>query len=70
MAISPLAQRGLDEAFRLAVGLRAVSAREFVRDPELGTRVSEVMGAESGTVVCKQAQDRHAQCRKIVGRGV
>ena len=45
-AISPLAQRGLDEAFGLAVGVRAIGTSEGMLEAALLAGGSEALGAE------------------------
>jgi Transposase len=58
--VSPLAQGGLDEAFRLAVGAGSVRAGEAVLDAELETSGAEVAGAIAGAVVGEQAANGDA----------
>jgi hypothetical protein len=58
--IGPLAQGGLDEAFRLAVGARSVGTGEAVLDTELEAGGAELVGAIAGTVVGEQAADGDA----------
>src|SRR6266567_4851586 len=58
--VGPLAQGGLDEAFRLAIGAGSVRTGEAVRDAELEAGGTEVSGAIAGAVVGEQAADRDA----------
>src|SRR5207247_10132277 len=44
-SISPLPQRGLDKAFRLAVGARGVGAGEALGDAELATGAAKAARA-------------------------
>ena len=55
--VGPLAQSGLDEAFRLAVGARSVRTGEAVLDAELEAGGAEVARAIAGAVVGEQAAD-------------
>ncbi len=45
-AVGPLAQRRLDEAFGLAVGLRTIGSRELVFESQAPTGVGEAFRAE------------------------
>jgi hypothetical protein len=58
--VGQLAQGGLDEAFRLAVGARGVRTGEAVLDAELEAGGAEVPGAIAGAVVGEQAADGDA----------
>src|SRR5579863_3465428 len=58
--VGPLAQGGLDEAFRLAIGAGSVGTGEAVLDAELEAGGAEVSGAIAGAVVGEQAADRDA----------
>ena len=58
--VGPLAQGGLDEAFRLAVGARSVRTGEAVPDAELEAGGAEVSGAIAGAIVGEQATDGDA----------
>ena len=58
--VGPLAQSGLDKAFRLAVGAGSVRAGEAVLDGELEAGGAEVSGAIAGAVVGEQAADGDA----------
>jgi hypothetical protein len=49
--ISPLPGDGLDEAFGLAIGLRAIRSGEAVRDAELPAGSSKDPGAIGGTAI-------------------
>ena len=50
-SIGPFAERGLDEAFGFAVGLRPVGAGEAVRELQLCTGLFECFGAEGRAVI-------------------
>src|SRR5256885_14658551 len=58
--VGPLAQSGLDEAFRLAVGAGSVRTGEAVLDAELEAGGVEVPGAIAGAIVGEQAADGDA----------
>ena len=58
--VGPLAQSGLDEAFRLAVGAGSVRTGEAVLDAELEAGGAEVSRAIAGAVVGEQAADGDA----------
>ena len=68
-AISPLAQRRLDEPFGFAIGLRTVRARESVSDAQRLARSGEVLGAERRTVVGEQPAHRDTKAC-VVGHRV
>lgn len=58
--IGPLASNGLDEAFGLAIGLRAIRSGEAVLDAELLASGGEELGAISGAAVGEQPLDGDA----------
>src|SRR5437870_3278461 len=58
--VGALAQSGLDEAFRLAVGAGSVRTGEAVLDAELEAGGVEVPGAIAGAIVGEQAADGNA----------
>jgi hypothetical protein len=58
--ISPLASESLDEAFGLAVGLRAVRTGEVVAEAELVAGLGKEFGAISGATVGEDALDGDA----------
>jgi len=68
-SVGPFAQRGLDEAFGLAVGTRGVGARAEMADTELPTSVGELAGVVAGSVVGEDAANGEAQAR-VVAHGV
>jgi hypothetical protein len=49
--VGPFAEHGLDEAFGLAVGLRAVDAGEALAEAERAQQVLEAMVAIAASVV-------------------
>ena len=67
--VGPFAQRGLDEAFGLAVGLWAIGAREALRDAQLAAGLPEGPRAEGTAVVGQQPLDTYAE-RAVVGHRV
>jgi len=58
--VGPLAQSGLNETFRLAVGAWSVRAGEAVLDAKLEAGGAEVAGAIAGAVVGEQAANGDA----------
>ena len=56
-SVGPFAGDGLDEAFGLAIGLRAIGSGEAVLEAELLTSGGEEFGAVSGTAIGEQALD-------------
>ena len=60
MSVGPFAQRGLDEAFGLAVGLWSVGAGEAVLEAEGGYRGAHGVGAVAGAIVGVNALDGDA----------
>jgi len=56
-SISPFAGEGLDEAFGLAVGLRAIGSCEEMADAQLAAGSGEEFGAVSGAAVGEDALD-------------
>ena len=56
-SIGPLAGDGLDEAFGLAIGLRAIGSGEAMLEAELGAGLGEEFGAVSGAAVGEDALD-------------
>src|ERR1700693_3614616 len=59
--VGPLAQGGLDEAFRLTVGAGCVGTGKAVLNAELETGGAELSGAIAGAVVGEQAADGDAE---------
>ena len=51
VSVSPLAQRGLDEALGLAIGLWSVGAGEAVLEAEGGDGLAHGVGAVAGAIV-------------------
>ena len=68
-AVSPLAQRRLDETLGLAVGLGAVRSGKDVFDTQAPAGLGEVPGAEGRAVVGQHAAYAHAQGAEV-GAGV
>src|SRR3989449_2184407 len=62
-SISPLPQRGLDKAFRLAVGARGVGAGEALGDAELATGAAKAARAVARSVVGQYPADADAEAR-------
>src|SRR5439155_9397502 len=60
-SISPLPQRGLDKAFRLAVGARGVGAGEALGDAELATGAAKAARAVARSVVGQYPVDADAE---------
>ena len=58
--VGPLAGDGLDEAFRLAIGLWAIRSSEAVGDAELVAGGGKDFGAISGTAIGEEALDADA----------
>jgi hypothetical protein len=58
--VGPFPQRGLNEAFGLAVGARSVRASEAVQEAELEASGAERVRAIAASVVGKQAADNDA----------
>ena len=58
--VGPLAGDGLDEAFRLAIGLGAIRSGETMLDPELAASGGEEFGAVSGAAIREEALDGDA----------
>jgi hypothetical protein len=56
-SIGPLAGNGLDEAFGLAIGLRAIGASEAMLEAELVTGLSEEFGTVGRAAVGEDALD-------------
>jgi hypothetical protein len=59
-SVSPFASNGLDEAFGLAVGLRAIGTSEEMADAQLETGSGEEFGAISGAAVGEDTLDEDA----------
>jgi hypothetical protein len=59
-SIGPLASDGLDEAFRLAIGLRAIRSCEAVSDAEFVAGGGKDFGAISGAAIGEEALDADA----------
>ena len=59
-SISPLAREGLDEAFGLAVGLRAIGTSEEMLDAQLAAGSGEEFGAISGAAIGEDGLDGDA----------
>ena len=56
-SVGPLAGDGLDEAFGLAIGLRAIRSGEAMLEADLGACLGEEFGAVSGAAVGEDALD-------------
>ena len=61
MSVGPFAERSLDEALGLAVGLRSVKAGEAVLETEASDFGGESAGAVGGAVVGVDALDGDAE---------
>ncbi len=59
-SVGPLASDGLDEAFGLAIGLRAIGASEAMLEAELVTGLSEEFGTVGRAAVGEDALDLDA----------
>jgi len=66
--IGPFSERGLDEAFCLAVGLRRVGFGAVVADSELTTGMPELVGAVAAAVVGEQSAHREAVAGEELAR--
>jgi hypothetical protein len=55
--VSPLASDGLDEAFGLAIGLRAIGFSEEMGEAELAAGGGEEVGAVGGAAICEETLD-------------
>ena len=60
LSVDPFAQRGLDEAFGLAVGARGVRPCALMAQFQLLTGLSEAVGAVAAAVVGQQGTDSDA----------
>src|ERR1700748_1961332 len=67
--VRPFAHCGLDESLGLAIGLRAVGARELLGNAALEASFTKQRRSEAIAVVCDHALNRHAQLRKVAQRG-
>src|SRR6516225_320346 len=63
--ISPFSQRGLDEAFGFAVGLRGVRLNPDVLDSAMVASASECFGAVSATIVIRDAFNSNAEATQV-----
>src|SRR2546430_14346036 len=63
--ISPFSQRGLDEAFGFAVGLRGVRLNPDVLDSELFAGAGEGFGEVAATIVSHDAFDGDAEAPEV-----
>src|SRR5207244_3621610 len=63
--ISPFSQRGLDEAFGFAVGLRGVRLNPDVLDSELFAGAGEGFGEVAATIVSHDAFDGNAEAPEV-----
>ena len=63
--ISPFSQRGLDEAFGFAVGLRGVRLNPDVLDSELFASAGEGFGEVAATIVSHDAFDGNAEAPEV-----
>src|SRR5215471_13900646 len=63
--ISPFSQRGLDEAFGFAVGLRGVRLNPDVLDSELFAGAGEGFGEVAATIVSHNAFDGNAEAPEV-----
>ena len=59
-SVSPLASKGLNEAFGFAVGLRAIGSSEEMADAQLVAGSGEEFGAVGGAAVGEDALDEDA----------
>src|SRR3989454_10445990 len=62
-SISPLPQRGLDKAFRLAVGARGVGAGEALGDAELAAGAAKAARAGARSRVGQDPAEADAEAR-------
>ena len=63
--ISPFSQRGLDEAFGFAVGLRGVRLNPDVLDSELFASAGEGFGEVAATIVSHDTFDGNAEAPEV-----
>ena len=63
--ISPFSQRGLDEAFGFAVGLRGVRLNPDVLDSELFASAGESFGEVAATIVSHDAFDGNTEAPEV-----
>ena len=63
--IGPFSQRGLNEAFGFAVGLRGVRLNPDVLDSELFAGVGEGFGEVAATIVSHDAFDGNAEAPEV-----
>src|SRR5262252_6833294 len=63
--ISPFSQRGLDEAFGFAVGLRGVRLNPDVLDSELFSGAGEGFAEVAATIVSHDAFDGNAEAPEV-----
>src|SRR6516225_2120762 len=64
-SISPFSQRGLDEAFGFAVGLRGVRLNPDVLDSKLFASAGEGFGEVAATIVSHDAFDGNAEAPEV-----
>src|SRR6516164_6299634 len=67
--ISPFSQRGLDEAFGFAVGLRGVRLNPDVLDSQLFASAGEGFGEVAATIVSHDAFDGNAEAPEVADGG-
>jgi hypothetical protein len=65
-SVSPLAQRGLDEPFGLAVGARSIGPGEEMLETEFAAGLGKEEGTKAGAVVGLDLAQRHAQAGMII----
>src|SRR6266849_6403328 len=70
LSVGPFAQRALDKALGLAVGLRRVGPGSDVFEAELAAGVAKVEGFVAGAVVGHDAGDRDAQAGVVGDSGL
>ena len=68
LGVSPLLERGLDEAFGLSIAARGVGAGAAVLDLHFGTGLAELVGAVGAAVVGEQNADLHVALGEEAGR--
>ena len=65
LGVGPFAQRGLDEALGLAVGLGRVGPGADVLEAEIAAGLAEGLGAIAGAVVGHHARHLDAEAREV-----
>ena len=66
MAVGPLAQRRLDEAFSLAISLRPVGSGELLGDAQFQAGCAEQRRSEGHAVIAQHALDGHTDAGEVV----